>query len=56
MFKLIKYKNNPDIIECVQLLGTSVEKVFNLIDNEIKRCMTLTNGCAFSMLIDALKV
>ena len=45
-----------DTIECVQLLNTSVAKVFNLVDNEIDRCFSMTNGCGFAMLVDALKV
>lgn len=47
---------NSDIFECVQLLSNSVNKVFNLIDKEIKRCNYLTNGCAIILLIEAVKV
>lgn len=42
--------------ECIQLLGDSVAKIFNLIDKEIDRCVSLTNGCGLAMLIDALKM
>ena len=30
--------------------------MFNLIDKEIERCHSLTNGCGFSMLIEAFKL
>ena len=42
--------------ECIQLLSDSVSKIFNLIDKEIERCLSFTNGCGLSMLIEALKV
>lgn len=48
--------NNADTVECVQLLNNSVTKIFALIDREIERCNSFTNGCAFSMLIEAFKV
>ena len=49
-------QNHADTVECVQLLSTSVEKVFNFIDKEMDRCLTLTNGCGFAMLIEARKI
>jgi len=33
-----------------------VVKVFNLLEKEIERCITLTNGCALGLLVEALKV
>ncbi|RNA00345.1 conserved oligomeric Golgi complex subunit 7-like, partial [Brachionus plicatilis] len=48
--------NSYDVIECVQLLSGSVNKIFNLIEKEIERCLKLTNGCCFYMMIDAFKV
>ncbi|CAF0719641.1 unnamed protein product [Brachionus calyciflorus] len=48
--------NSPDTLECVQLLNNSVSKVFNLVDYEIDRCISLTNGCGFSMLVDSFRV
>lgn len=46
---------HKDTVECVQLLSNSVTKVFNLIDKELERCTSLSNGCALSLLIDAIK-
>jgi hypothetical protein len=51
----IKMRHN-DTVECVQLLSNSVTKVFNLIDKEVERCAIFTKGCAFSLLIEAIKV
>lgn len=47
---------HSDTVECIELLSNSVTKVFNLIDQEIERCVKFTNGCGFSILIDVLKV
>lgn len=48
--------SHPITSECIQLLGDSVGKIFNLIDREIERCVSFTNGCGLAMLIDALKI
>lgn len=63
MSRYLKYElesnikmRHKDTVECVQLLSNSVAKVYNLIDKEIERCNSLSNGCAISLLIDAIKV
>jgi hypothetical protein len=48
--------DHGDIIECVQLLNLSVNKIVNNAQAAIDRCMRLTFGCGIVLLIDALKV
>ena len=38
------------------ILNEDESGIFNLIDKEIERCLNLTNGCGFAMIIEALKV
>lgn len=47
--------DHEEIFETVQLLGRSVNKLFNFAKEANERCLNLTNGCGYLFMMDALK-
>ncbi|XP_077983120.1 conserved oligomeric Golgi complex subunit 7-like [Glandiceps talaboti] len=47
--------DRDELIDSAEILAESVTKVFNLVEEAVDRCMTLTEGCGSMGLIRAIK-